>query len=1199
MPTVDELLGPAPEGKPSVDDLLGPAPEPMMIPQIGGTFELHEAQPTPGEDNATRGFLNMTSVGRVLDAFGEGAKHGWGGRPLGLPDETNKALRDAGLFPNVGDTWTLPLKAFNEGLIQPAAVGLDAIMRGIGALQYGTAGAVGQTATEAGSTEGKRLTRDIMQLADTLGIVSGVAPAAGVRVKGRAAAATEEVKPAAKVEPPVKPHDPLPPSEHAIDKAGNINLDRVTAGEDVKDIIREAALREGVFSEAKPLAAPEAPAPAAPNLFGKDLSEVDQIAKTTREQEKAILVEVFGDEKTADKYRRLEKMRHTASSPADADRYEMQFREMVDNLPAEKAAKLDQIGDADEIGHVRQAMQETEFTPDTPTQQVAGEVAFALRELNAGDLEAVMAGKAALHQQEHAIRFARSFGEMRARGVSEEEIRGMVAGELRKSGFGGSAEEFFDTQISLLKRAKQNASSTLAAPDAPPSTPVAPSKAPDINFEEARRGAITFEQTQEMADALGMTTKQLTERKIGEAFNAEELLAARNMLVQSATEVRQAATAARGGADVDVLKFQELATRHMAIQEQVAGLTAEAGRALSQFRIMAQATGEAQDIAKVIENLGGRGKITDMARMIDDLDTPQQISKFLNDSKKATLSDKIKEVWINALLSGPQTHVTNMVSNSLVAMWRVPETALASGIGKVRTAFGGDAERVAMGEAGARLFGVVQGAKDGITAGWRTFKTEIPSDMATKLEQPRPRAIGGKVGEVARLPGRALMAEDEFFKAIGFRQEINALAYRTATREGLSGDAFKQRVAELVNNPTDKMVKKAKENADYQTFTTELGKFGKAVQTMSNEYLAAKVVIPFVRTPTNIVKFAAERTPLGFFSKEAWADMKGANGAAARDTRLARIGMGTAVGVTTASLAAEGYITGGGPVKPNERAVLQMTGWQPYSVKIGDMYYSYGRLEPLGMIMGLSADSVDIVKHGWRQLTGQDEADLDKLGTSVVASASKNILSKTWARGISDLVKAISDPDRYGEQWIQRMAGTVVPTGVAQIARDQDPYLKDAQSVSDAVKARVPGLSAEVLAKRDVWGEKIKLEGSLGPDAISPIYTRMVNEDPVTKELIVLKIFPAPVEKKIKGVELTPQQYDDYQRIAGRLAKVNLDAIVATPDWASLPAFARQEVISRTITRARGTATNLLMMQNPDIIQKATDKRIKEISGAK
>ena len=56
-----------------------------------------------------------------------------------------------------------------------------------------------------------------------------------------------------------------------------------------------------------------------------------------------------------------------------------------------------------------------------------------------------------------------------------------------------------------------------------------------------------------LADALGMDAAQLSERKIGQAFNAEQIVAARKLLIQSAGNVRDLAAKIAGGTEQDVM----------------------------------------------------------------------------------------------------------------------------------------------------------------------------------------------------------------------------------------------------------------------------------------------------------------------------------------------------------------------------------------------------------------------------------------------------------------------------------------------------------------------------------------------------------------------------------------------------------------------------------------------------------------------
>jgi len=707
-------------------------------------------------------------------------------------------------------------------------------------------------------------------------------------------------------------------------------------------------------------------------------------------------------------------------------------------------------------------------------------------------------------------------------------------------------------------------------------------------MEAARRGVISTDQTRLLASDLGMTESALLKRRKGQAFNAEEALAARNLLAESAERVVDLSKAARGGSDEAVVSFQQALTRHVAIQEQVAGLTAEAGRALRQFQIPSES--KERVLREIIESQGGRDRIDKIADLASRLDTPEQVAVFTRGVRKATTLDKIFEVWINGLLSGPQTHAVNTLSNSLVALWTIPEHLLAAGIRGVRGGKG-----VTFRDTQARIFGMVEGMKDGLRAGAKAFITEEPSDIFSKLDVPNPKAIPGVVGKVVRLPGRALVAEDEFFKTIGFRMELRSLAMRTGLERGLRGNDLAKHINEVITNPPEKIKLAALDTARYQTFTNPLGDVGQKIQGIRNSdnplvAAPARLLVPFLRTPLNILKFAAGRSVLAPLSRNFRADIK--KGGAARDLALARMTIGTGVSAVVASYAAEGKITGGGPKDPELRQALFNTGWQPYSLKIGDKYFSYARLEPLGILFGVAADYAEISGH-------LEKGEQDELAGMISMAVAKNVISKTYLKSISETIQALHDPDRYGERYLQNLSGTLIPTGVAQLARTEDPILRDVRSFQDKIKSRLPGYSEDLPARRNVWGSPISLTGGLGPDIISPIYTNKASKDKLANEVVRLKLELTMPPRKISGIELTPQQYWSYVEAAGKPAKRILDAAVTSEGWDALGSqpggrTAQEDFIKETVRRWRQLARVRLFAENPDLFKKQVEKRVKE-----
>ena len=695
-------------------------------------------------------------------------------------------------------------------------------------------------------------------------------------------------------------------------------------------------------------------------------------------------------------------------------------------------------------------------------------------------------------------------------------------------------------------------------------------------FINARRGKISHEQTARLAAELGMSERELLKRKQGQAFNAEQLFAARALLLQSSKRLTSLASRAKNsGSTADLAEFHKAFTRHAAIQEQIAGMTAEAGRALNQFRMLA-----GQDYFKQARNIMENAKsqkefgteaVKELAKMIDGMKDGVQIGRFTRTAFKTTTMDILRELWINALLSGPRTHATNILSNGLTALLQVPETAVAATISGLR----GDRDGVRAGEAMARLIGLMEGAREGMQNARIAFKTGEPTDISSKLEYHNNNAIPGKLGTIVRTPSRALMAADELFKAINYRAEINAQAVRLAMREGVKGDLLARRIADYRNEPTMAMQDAAHEHALYQTFQNAMGPIAQPLMRLRERIPGAWLVLPFIRTPANIFKYAAERTPFGLAMREVRERMASGD-AVVRDTQMARLALGGMIALGIASLAMAGLISGGGPNDDDEKKIKRATGWQPYSFKIGDTWYSYQRLDPLGFQIGLIADL-------WETGGNLESAEADKIGAVIIKAIADGVLNKTYLSGLSDFTEAMNDPDRYADGYLRNFAGTLIPTGVAQVAQSFDPVYRDARTSLDKIKSRIPGLSQALPARRDVFGEAMTNEGALGPDLISPIYATSEKDNPIAHAMIDADYFPGMPRRTIGKHELTPEQYDRYAEISGKRAVQLLQNRVTAANWKDLGRDRQEKIIKKGFDDAREFARKKMMREFPEL----------------
>ena len=672
------------------------------------------------------------------------------------------------------------------------------------------------------------------------------------------------------------------------------------------------------------------------------------------------------------------------------------------------------------------------------------------------------------------------------------------------------------------------------------------------DVDKARRGVRAFKEIELDAEQLN-AWDILSSRRAGEPLNAEQSVAARNLWAASGRKLTEVAKlAADDPSESNLFMFRKMMGVHKAVQEEVIAARTETARALASWRIPTGGTAEQfRDISDLIEGVGGKDLTREMAQRIAGLAEAGEhgaIDAFIEKGVWARSRDAMLEAWINGLLSGPKTHLVNAISNTTVVFQQMYERGVAAKIGN----------GVEAGEAIAQFSGLVSGLRDAVRYSAKTFRTGQSGFGLGKVELPRERAISSEafrmasdtwtgravdtMGAAVNLPVRALGAADEFFKTIGYRMELHAQALRMAAGEVNSGklpkEMLKDRIAEIIEKPPEGIRLAAVDAATYQTFTNTPGPLAKQLSQIAHEYPGVRIVLPFIRTPANIMRYTFERTPIAPLMRHVRADL--AAGGARRDLALARISTGTAGLLMTADLAMNGVVTGKGPDDPGEMATLRRAGWQPYSIKVGDRYFAYNRLDPVGMTFGLSAEMVEILRN-----SDDPDATTEEALIAGVMAIANNAMSKTYLSGMSSVMEAISNPDMHGERWFQRLAGTVVPTGVAEIARIEDPVAREAYTMLDSIRRRTPGMSSDLPPRRDIWGRPISYESGLGSfyDTVSPIYSSKDNPEPVDKELLRLESTVSKPAKKTSfdgatvNLERFPEAYSRYLELAGNELK--------------------------------------------------------------
>jgi hypothetical protein len=647
------------------------------------------------------------------------------------------------------------------------------------------------------------------------------------------------------------------------------------------------------------------------------------------------------------------------------------------------------------------------------------------------------------------------------------------------------------------------------------------------NISKAQRGVVSNKETLAAASTkYDEVWTELQTRKTGDLkFNAEQQTALRQMWTASGEKLLETAKAAEAMPTAEnLLAFRKMLTVHDMVQKQALAVRTETARALQAWNIPVGVAGKEKISAmqNILLQHGGTDMNIDLVRKFSaladevaaDPRAMAKVSKAAEKTSGARNLNAVSEAWMSiGLLSGPKTHIRNMISNTGMIAASVMDRAVAAraqGLIDDKTA-------VALGEASAQVAGTFGNVRKAWMDAVETFQTgnmkigmsqiDIPPEMAMRsLDR---NTLFGKtmygLSYAASPVFKSLQASDQFFKTLNFEGEMSALAHRAAVqavKEGkITADKAADFTADFLANPPQTVVDQAMEAASYRTFTNEPGPLTKKILNFRHEFPAARFIIPFVNTPANVFRTAVEYSPLApVLSKYKSAiERGGADAALAR----ARVGIGTTALLSAIDLTMEGKITGSGPEPGSaEFQALSRTGWKPYTIRIGDKWVSYRGIEPFSTILSIGADIGDYTRYAEND-PDSGEAIKDMLSIGIFGSFG-SMLDRSFLTGLANTIAAATDPERYGPRWVDSFASSFVPRALTEVRNSTDTTVRDARTMMDAFKTKIPYMSMTVPERRDEWGRTKSMESGWGKayDALSPFYATPIKVEPIDKELI-------------------------------------------------------------------------------------------------
>ncbi|MEL7279098.1 MAG: hypothetical protein AAFY35_04210 [Pseudomonadota bacterium] len=562
------------------------------------------------------------------------------------------------------------------------------------------------------------------------------------------------------------------------------------------------------------------------------------------------------------------------------------------------------------------------------------------------------------------------------------------------------------------------------------------------------------------------------------------------------------------------------------------------------------------------------------------------------------LMDDINTFRINALLSGPGTQEVNFVSN-LVQMYLYPMEQAIGGLAK------GDltAARHAGDQFIGHMLGFVDSVKTSLDA---AVKNDPILDFANKVEEEQFAKAQTALGSVVRLPSRGLMVMDEFFKQSQYRGVVFADANKLARDQGLKGEertAFiKQYLAESYTDTGQATRGDALLQARRSTFTEELeGPLAVALQKAAIDQPIVRFVLPFVRTPINILSQTVQHLPiLGAASRRLRDDLAAGGPRAAQ--ALGKQIVGTGLAIISATMAGSGMITGSGPSDPRIRSEW-MKNNKPYSFRLMNddgtiTFHSYARLEPLSNVFSIMADLREIMGDEYK------EAERVPVAQAMVMAFMENTVNKTFTQGIYDFMSLLVGRPHEQERALNNAIASFVPNVFNQT--NGDMALREVRDVMDAIMSRTARYN-EVDVRRNILGEPVlrslpKWEplGLLHEDTrlFDPVIDQIVQQAMINQSISTAprRTVPGPSRIDLSQVPYSETQslYDKWLdetgtiRLNGRTLREELTRLIESNRYQKAPEGAygvtrntKGDMLRRVLSAYRKAAKNSI----PELVE--------------
>lgn len=558
-----------------------------------------------------------------------------------------------------------------------------------------------------------------------------------------------------------------------------------------------------------------------------------------------------------------------------------------------------------------------------------------------------------------------------------------------------------------------------------------------------------------------------------------------------------------------------------------------------------------------------------------------EIQSMISEKLPSTTGEKMRTLARISMLFNAKTQIRNVLGNVVVMPRALLSDAIGSGI-----------DKAVSGKTGMRTTGTfkassLKGVPHGISEAFYDYRHGINTrnvqndrfDLGTTGAFKGKNILSKGVKKIDDLTSFMLDAGDRGFYEMWYE---NSLANQMALNN--------------VSEPTQAMEDLAAVEAAQRTWQDDNGytSFVSDVKRGLNRlnfkgYGLGDIVMPFVKTPANLVKAVVDYSPVGVVK------------ALMKDSRNLNLAINTGKGVAAAQrayvndlskgitgtlllifygfLADKGIIKGDASedkdVRNFERNILGML---PYSVKIGDKTYSYEWAQPVGGTAAVAANAVEGYKAS-RQQGGTGLASVTNALYSGVRAMGTTLFNLSFLEGLKNFFNS-GDPIKGITESVGAELSKFLPTALGQVAQTMDEYNRTTYVYGNPLRTninkallKIPGARETLPAAVDVLGRKVKGHNSVADAFINPVNYGEENTLPTADEIYSLyketgnkSVIPptAPYTVTYKGntVTLSPEQTAQYQTVTGTIINKSVENLTKNSDYRHMRADEKAEVLN-------------------------------------